>query len=316
MSTVNKLFTEIFRPQSLDQAVLLPRIYNELASGLKQNILFFGTQGSGKSTLTRILSKGYDTLTINASAERGIDVIREKITNFASAISLMEGSEKVKVIVLEECDGLTSDSFDALRAVIERYANSVRFIGNCNNINKIPAPIQSRFKCIPSDPINQEEEQMLFNGYVNYVGQILNHIGCTYEEDVLHEFVKSNFPDMRSIMNQIQSIHISGAKELDRKSLIKSFDCSDLFEQIVNNNDPVENYKLVTANYAGNIDGTMESISKSFIDFIRLNYSQYISKIPMCVIAIAENNNMLSNAIDKFIVLLSLVYKLQIILKS
>ncbi len=118
MSTVHKLFTEIFRPQSIDQAVLVPRIYNEVSQGLKQNILLYGGQGSGKTTLTRILSKGYDTLTINASAERGIDVIREKITNFASAISLMDGAEKVKVIVLEECDGLTSYSFDALRAVI------------------------------------------------------------------------------------------------------------------------------------------------------------------------------------------------------
>ena len=316
MSTVHKLFTEIFRPQSIDQAVLIPRIYNEVSQGLKQNIMFFGRPGSGKSTLTRILSKGYDTLTINASAERGIDVIREKITNFASAISLMDGAEKVKVIVLEECDGLTSDSFDALRAVIERYADSVRFIGNCNNINKIPAPIQSRFKCIPIDPLNQEEEQMLFDGYVNYVGQVLTHIKCAYTDEVLREFVKANFPDMRSIMNQIQSIHISGAKELDKNSLIKSFDCSDLFEQIVNNNDPIENYKLITSNYAGNVDATMESISKSFIDFIRINYSIYNSKIPMCVIAIAEHNNMLPNAIDKVIVLLSLVYKLQIIIKG
>ena len=60
----------------------------------------------------------------------------------------------------------------------------------------------------------------------------------------------------------------------------------------------------------------MESISKSFIDFIRINYNNYNSKIPMCVIAIAEHNNMLQNAIDKVIVLLSLVYKLQIIIKG
>ena len=102
--------------------VLLPRIYNEVKNGLVQNVLLEGIQGTGKTTPTRILSKGYDTLTINCSEERGIDTIREKIIGFSSSISLMGGKEKIKVIVLEECDGMTSDAFDSLRAVIEKYA--------------------------------------------------------------------------------------------------------------------------------------------------------------------------------------------------
>ena len=87
MSTVNKLFTEIFRPNQLQNVVLLPRIYNELSKGLVQNVLLYGPAGGGKTTLTRILAKGYDTLTINCSEERGIDTIREKIIGFSSSIS-------------------------------------------------------------------------------------------------------------------------------------------------------------------------------------------------------------------------------------
>lgn len=316
-NTVNKLFTEIFRPTELSNVVLLPRIYNEVSKGLIQNILLYGTSpGTGKSTLTRILSKGYDTMTINCSEERGIDTIREKIIGFSSSLSLLNGVDQMKVIVLEECDGMTADAFDSLRAVIEKYADSVRFIGNCNNINKIPVPIQSRFNCIPCYPINQEEEDYLFTGYVNYVGQILNYIKCSYTDELLREFVKTNFPDMRSTLNAIQSLYITGATELSRENLVKTFDCGELFDLIITNSDPVENYKMIVAQYSNRVDETMVSISQNFVDYIRTAHPEFGPKVPLCIIAIAEYMNQLNTAIDKMIVLLACVYKLQVILRS
>ena len=101
-----KLFTELFRPQTLDQAIILPRIREELSKGLTTNLLLYGSPGSGKTTLTRILSKGYTIKEINASIENGIDTIRETVIGFASQSSLWDGEEKIKVIILEECDGL------------------------------------------------------------------------------------------------------------------------------------------------------------------------------------------------------------------
>lgn len=284
--------------------------------GIDEPHLYFTSNGiiHHNTTLTKILSKGYDTLTINCSEERGIDTIREKIIGFSSSISLMGGKEKIKVIVLEECDGMTSDAFDSLRAVIEKYADSVRFIGNCNNINKIPAPIQSRFNVIRVAPINQEEEKWLFDAYIQYVGLVLKQINCEYTDETIREFIKIHFPDMRSIINAIQSLYLQGAKELNKDALVKTFECSDLFEQIVNQTDAIENYKLVISEYANKVEETMEGISKNFVEFIKVNYPQFTQKIPLCVISIAEHLNMLPNCIDKTIVLLSCVYKLQIIL--
>ena len=94
-----KLFTELFRPQTLEQAVLVPRVRQELEKGLQDNILLYGKPGCGKTTCTRILAKfGSDPLEINASLERGIDVIREKVMSYASASSLFGGEEQMKVV--------------------------------------------------------------------------------------------------------------------------------------------------------------------------------------------------------------------------
>lgn len=313
----DKLFTELFRPKQLAGLVLPKRVLSELSNGLVQNTLLYSSSpGTGKSTITKILSEGYDTLFINASAERGIDVIREQITTFASTYSF-DSQHAHKVIVLEEMDGLTKDSFDALRSVIEKYADSVRFIGNCNNINKIPDAIQSRFNCIPMYPINKEEEAYVYKGYCVYVGKILSHktINIAYTPEALNEFVSSYFPDMRSLLNTIQSLHNSGCKELDMNSIIKTFDCSDLFESIFTSTDPVKNYTKVMSEYSSNIDETMLTFSKNFVDFICVTKKDKLDKIPMVIITIAEYMSMMKDATDKVIVLLAMIYKLQILVQ-
>lgn len=171
-----KLFTEMLRPQTLDQAIIVPRIREVLQHGLTTNILFSGVQGSGKSSLTRILSKGYEVLEINASLENGIDTIRDKVIAFASQSSLFDGEEKLKVVVLEECDGLSLEAWKALRATIEKYHKTVRFIANCNYIDKVPEPIQSRFNVIIIDPLTKEEEDYLFKGYLERIKYILTNL--------------------------------------------------------------------------------------------------------------------------------------------
>ena len=228
-----QLFTELFRPKTLDQAVIVPRIRQELEKGLIDSILLFGTQGAGKTTLTRILaSECDDPLYINASLERGIDTIREKIITYASSSSLWGGEEKLKVVILEECDNLTNDAWSALRATIEQFNRTTRFIGNCNYIEKIPEPIQSRFNCIPIDPINQEEETYLLNGFTERTKLILNACHITYKDEDVEKFVMADFPDMRTIIKKIQQLYTRGITELTPETLGTTFDCGQLFNII------------------------------------------------------------------------------------
>ena len=117
----DKLFTELFRPKSLDGLILPERVKGELSKGLVQNTIYYGPPGIGKSTIANILTAGYDTLKLNGSAENGIETIRNQVVAFASSISLENGAEKLKVIRLEECDGLTTNAWDALRDTIERF---------------------------------------------------------------------------------------------------------------------------------------------------------------------------------------------------
>lgn len=317
MATTQKLFTEIFRPKNLDGLILTPRVRNELSKGLVTNlILYSSTPGTGKTTIARILTEGYDVLKLNGSTENGIDVIRNQVVSFATSMSLELGQEKVKVIYIDEADGLTEQAWDALRETIEHYANSVRYICTCNKIDKIPNPIKSRFNCIPLFPINKDEENMIFEAYCQYVGAILSKLNIKHEDDVLKEFVKTNFPDMRSILNTIQALYLQGAAELDRDSLIKTFDCSDLFEKIVTGGDPVDNYKFIMENYSSSPDEAMLALSQEFVDFIRKTHPDYNSKIPFIIIAIAEYLAQLGTSPDRVIVLLACCFKLQTIIRS
>lgn len=316
-NTKNKLFTEVFRPKTLEQAVIVPRIREELSKGLVDNILLYGSPGAGKSTLSRIMANyGADPLFINASLERGIDTIREKVIQYASTTSLFDGEERLKVVVLEECDNLTNDAWASLRATIEQFHRSVRFIANCNYIDKVPDPIKSRFNVIPIEPINHEEETYLFNGYCERAKLILNACHINFTDDIIEKFVQTDFPDMRAIIKKIQQLYTRGVSELTQESLGATFDCSEILNLILNPGNPWDNYKLLSANWSNKADDAMLMIGKQFPNYIKTVAPDKLNKLPLIILSISEYDSQLANAIDKFVVLLALVFKLQQIINS
>jgi len=316
-NVITQLFTEKFRPKELKTLIAPNRIKEELSKGLIQNILLHGSAGTGKTSTALILSKGYTTLYINASSERGIDIIRERISKFCSTISLEGGKEKLKCVILDEMDSATEEFYSALRAVMERYANIARFIGTCNYIQKIPAPIQSRFNCISFDPINSEEEILIKNEYKKRISAILTAAKINYTDEVISKFIDNDFPDMRAMLNKLQSFYIRGIKELNEKNFSINFDYEDLFNICLEKPDkPWDNYKLIISNYSSKVDDCLAALGTDFPNHLKTHAKDKLNKLPLVIICIAEHQAQKTLVIDPVITLLSCIFKLQTILNS
>lgn len=317
ISPKQQLFTEAFRPQTLDQMIMVPRVRQEMERGLSDHILLYGKPGIGKTCLSRIMAKfGSEPLTINASLERGIDVIREKVLSYVTSCDLFNGQDRQKVVILEECDAMTNDAWNSLRATIEQFHSSVRFIANCNYIEKVPEPIQSRFNCIALEPVSVEEENYLVDEYCKRINLILTacHIQATPEN--IKSFVLNDFPDLRTLVKKVQQLYTRGVQELTAESLGQSFNAAGLFNIILGGMNPVENYKAMVGDWSNKPEDGIIQISKEFIKYLMVVAPDKLDKIPLITVEIANYMLQLPQAIDKFIVLLALVYKLQMILNS
>ena len=314
---IPKLFTEAFRPHNLNQIILLPRVRTEVEKGLVDHLLIYGRQGIGKTCLSRIMGQfGVEPLTINASLYRGIDVIREKVIAYATSADLFGESNKLKVVILEECDNLTFDAWMSLRATIEQFHATVRFIANCNYIEKIPEPIQSRFNCICLEPQNNEEEVYLINEYAKRINLILNACKITSTPEAINKFIMTSFPDLRTLVKKIQQLYTRGFTELNEETLGSSYDCSALYQLILNPGNPWQNYQALVANWANKSEDAILLIGKEFPEYLATAAPHILPKLPLIIVEIANYSAQLPQAIDKFIVLLALIYKLQMIVNS
>ena len=315
---IDQLFTEKYRPKNLETVILPERIRKIIGSGeLHQNYLFYGSPGLGKTSLAKVLASNYPVLYINVSDESSVDVIREKITNWCSTISLLDGAEKYKVVILDEMDGASDQFYKALRATIEKFAATARFIGTCNYINKVPEPVQSRFTCVNFDFVTKEEEKDVMMQYAKRAYGIMNKHGIKIEKEALAEFIKRNFPDMRSIVNKIHTFVVQGISEIkteDIKTLNYSF--RDVFELILKSNDPVENYKFLLSNYGSKVDDVLVSLGNDLPEYIREHSPSKVAKIPQIIIKVAEHQAQRVHVVDPAISMLSAVFTCQMIINQ
>lgn len=308
------LFTETLRPKKIEDVITFQRVKDGLANGLQSNLLFYGIQGTGKTTLARILRQGYDYMEINCSLDRGIDTIREKLVQFCSTSSLFDDGPKFKIVHLEEFDQMSGDAYLSLRSCMDQFAKNIRFIATVNFIDKVPSPIVSRFECICMNPQTKDEEQWLMNAYCSRTKQILTALSISYTDDKVERFIRKFFPDFRSVIKTIQSMYTRNCTEIPDDIAVDGSDLTSLLKIIMETPDAWENYKQLQLEWSVNPDNAIIELGKSFPEYLNRTAPQLITKLPGVMITIAEHQSMLSTAADHFVVLLSLVYKLQILL--
>jgi len=315
---VQELFTEKFRPKTLDHMILPKRIMDFVKGGeLHQNVLFYGPPGLGKTSLAKVLTQKYPTLYINVSDESSVDVIRDRIKTWCSTSSVLDGKQSIKVVLLDEMDGASDQFYKALRATIEKFAHLARFVGTCNYINKVPAPIQSRFELVSFDFVTKEEESEVFNKVAARSLGIIKRAGITIDKPALIEFIKRNFPDMRKILNKIQSWYIQGITEIKLEDIRQlNYSYSDIFQLACGKPNAYENYKFLVANYSSKVDEVLASMGTEFPEYIKENHTAQIGKLPLLIIEVAQHQAQRNHVIDPIITMLSLIFKSQTILNS
>jgi len=256
------LWVEEYRPKTIDDCILpqsLKTLFQSfIEKGEISNMLFSGTPGVGKTTVAKALCEqmNCDWIMINGSEEGGIDVLRNKIKNFASTVSLSGGK---KVVILDEADYLNPQSTQpALRGFVEEFHKNCRFILTCNFKNRIIEPLHSRFSNIEFK-INNKEKPQLQTQLYNRATFILKSKNIEYEDKALIGLITRHFPDFRKLINELQRYSVSGAidagilvniSDENLKSLtshLKAKEFGDMRKWVVNNldNDPVKIFRKI-----------------------------------------------------------------------
>ena len=213
----HSLLVEKYRPTNIDNYVGNESIKNTIKSYIDQNdiqnLLFYGPAGTGKTTLAKLITKNIDCdlLYINASDERGIETIRDKVSGFASTMSF----KPLKVVILDEADFLTIMAQASLRNVIETFSRSTRFILTCNYLERIIDPLQSRcqtLKIVPPDRLD----------IINHLMKVTNKENIKHSVSDLETIVNNNYPDVRKMLNTIQISTVNNTIKLDETALVES----------------------------------------------------------------------------------------------
>ena len=200
------LWTEKYRPKNIEDCILPERLKKPFQEYVTQknipNLLLTGGAGVGKTTVAKAMCNeiGCDFMIINGSDENGIDMVRNKITNYASSMSFSGGR---KVIIIDEADYLSANAQAAFRNAIEEFAGNCSFIFTCNFKNKIIEPLHSRCAVIEFT-LKASEKSSMAAQFFKRIQTILSAEEITYETPVVAELIKKHFPDFRRVINELQ----------------------------------------------------------------------------------------------------------------
>jgi len=237
------LWVEKYRSKSVENYVGNEKIKSIIQTAIEkndiQNMILYGTPGTGKTTLAKLIVNNLncDYLYLNASDERSMDVMRDKVKGFASSASF----KPLKIVILDEADFIRVDSQALLRNVIETFSLNTRFILTCNYIDRIIDPLQSRCKVLEIVPPSKAE-------VAKHVSEVLDVEQVQYKLEDLAAIVNKFYPDIRKILNTCQFSLNNNVLSIDSSSLVSNIYIDKVIDELKKpNSSSLKNIRQIIA---------------------------------------------------------------------
>jgi DNA polymerase III delta prime subunit len=296
------LWVERYRPSTLEGYVgnetILEKVGIYLKNGDVPHLLLYGTAGTGKTTLAKLIAHNVDAdvMYVNASDENNVDTVREKVKNFASAM----GFKQWKIVILDESDYLTANAQAALRNLMETFSKTTRFILTCNYVEKIIDPIQSRCQVFAITPPSKKD-------VAKRVVQILDLEGVKYQPADIATLVNSGYPDIRRILNACQRQVVDGVIQIDKQSLVEANYMAKLVDILVNESSKKDCFQKIRQLIADSKVKDFTPLYRYLFDELETFASGHIASI---ILTLAESQYQDSFVVDKELHINALMIKI------
>jgi replication factor C small subunit len=298
----NTLWVERFRPNALEGFVgnehIVEKVRLYIQSGDVPHLLFYGTAGTGKTTLAKLIASNVDAdvMYINASDENNVDTVRTKIKSFASTV----GFRTWKIVILDEADYMTPNGQAALRNLMETFSNTTRFILTCNYVEKIIDPIQSRCQTFNVTPPNKTE-------VAKRIVTILQEMGVQYVQKDLVTIVNAGYPDIRRILNTCQRHVIDGKLVIDVSSLVQANYMTKILEILKSDATKKDAFRAIRQLIADSKVRDYTALHKFLFDEIDEYAKGHIASV---ILILAESQYQDAFVVDKEIHVMATLVKL------
>ena len=320
MLTKNLLLWEKYRPKTLDDVILLPRIRSHFELGVSKNYIFYGHYGTGKTSLARVLigrySKDKAFLEINSSLYTSIDVLRSEVEKFCKTQHMLETEDPIKYIFLDEFERVSSQYQDALKAFIETYHKNVRFILTTNHINKISDGIKSRFTCIDFDCQTPQEEKFLKQEIYKKITNVVSlKEEINLSKDDLVNIINKKFPDFRGMFVELQNFKDTGELNSVQSNVSTKLKL-DLYNILYDKSLDYEKiYNFLMSNFGPDkIDIIIKLLGKSFVDWSIQEKRENIDKLFELNYVLSDYSSKLETNTDPIILGMTIIGKFRDIL--